>query len=462
MIAPYAASAPDPGLEALAGMRPSGGAPPRLPAGTLMILRCLAMASQTVLVLIVGLGLGYPIDYFGCFSLIAASALVNLAFAFSMTIGRTGWAWGAGGQLAFDILQLAGLLYFTGGVVNPFCLLIVVPVTVAGATLPRTSALALAALAVVCVSALAAIALPLPHPPGAPMAFDPLYRLACLVAIVGGVGFSSAYANWVSSVSARMTLALHVTETVLAREQRLSALGGLAAAAAHELGTPLATITVIAKELAREAPDGALRSDAWLLVEQAQRCRDILRRLSETPETTDAVHERMSLLQLLREVLASYTAGGPVRAEALVTGPPGMTAPDLWRRPEVLYALTTIVENAFDFAKAEILISARFDADSVTVQVQDDGPGFSAEVMARLGEPYVTSRPGGEGSRTGHVGLGLGFFIAKTLLERTGARVTFRNGRGGGALVIMRWPRKLIEALEPAGERLELNLQISA
>jgi two-component system sensor histidine kinase RegB len=426
-----------------------------------MILRCLAMASQTILVLFVGLGLGYPIAYLGCFSLIAASALLNLAFAFSMTVGRSGWAWETGGQLAFDILQFAGLLYFTGGVVNPFCLLIIVPVTVAGATLPRNSALALTALALACVAMLAAIALPLPHPPGAPTTFGPLYRLACLVAIVGGVGFSSTYAVWVSAETARMTLALHVTETVLAREQRLSALGGLAAAAAHELGTPLATITVIAKELAREAPEGPLRGDAWLLVEQAQRCRDILKRLSETPETTDAVHERMSLLQLLREVLAAHAAGGPVRAEALVTGPPGMAAPDLWRRPEVLYALTTIVENAFDFAKAEILISARFDAESVSVQVRDDGPGFSPEVMARLGEPYVTSRPGGEGSRTGHVGLGLGFFIAKTLLERTGARVTFRNGRGGGAIVIMDWPRTLIEALEPAAERLEFSPQIS-
>jgi two-component system sensor histidine kinase RegB len=270
--------------------------------------------------------------------------------------------------------------------------------------------------------------------------------------VVVGIMFTSVYAFRAASEARRMELALHVTETVLAREQRLSALGGLAAAAAHELGTPLATIAVIAKELARESPEGPLRDDAWLLVEQAQRCRDILRQLTQTPETGDVVHERMTLLQFLREMLEPHAGKEAVRAEAVVTGPPGMPAPDLWRRPEILHAMTSIVENAYDFAAKEILVTARFDARSIVLEVRDDGPGFSSEVLARLGEPYVTSRPGAEGSRTGHVGMGLGFFIAKTLLERTGASVEFRNGRraGGGAIVTARWARGQMEARAPA------------
>jgi two-component system sensor histidine kinase RegB len=140
-----------------------------------------------------------------------------------------------------------------------------------------------------------------------------------------------------------------------------------------------------------------------------------------------------------------------VQVEAVVTGPAGVEAPDVWRWPEVLHAMTSIVENAFDFARNEILVTARFDAEMVSVEVRDDGPGFSPQVLAKLGEPYVTSRPGAEGSRTGHIGMGLGFFIAKTLLERTGAVVEFRNGRRGGAIVAARWNRSQIEA-PPLGD----------
>ena len=194
------------------------------------------------------------------------------------------------------------------------------------------------------------------------------------------------------------------------------------------------------------------RDDAELLIAQAQRCRDILRRLGETPsDAADEVHERMSLLQFVREVVEPYAKEDAVRVEAVVTGAAGVEAPDVWRWPEVLHAMTSIVENAYDFARKEILVTARFDADSVAVEVRDDGPGFSPQVLAKLGEPYVTSRPGAEGSRTGHIGMGLGFFIAKTLLERTGAVVDFRNGRRGGAIVAARWKRSQIEA-PPLGE----------
>jgi two-component system sensor histidine kinase RegB len=126
----------------------------------------------------------------------------------------------------------------------------------------------------------------------------------------------------------------------------------------------------------------------------------------------------MTLLQLLREVVEPFAASEDVRVEAVVTGPPSVAAPDLWRRPEILHAVAAIVENAYDFAKAEILVTARFDAEIIGIEVRDDGPGFAPHVLAKLGEPYVTSRPGAEGSRTGHIGMGLGFFIAKTLLER--------------------------------------------
>ena len=198
--------------------------------------------------------------------------------------------------------------------------------------------------------------------------------------------------------------------------------------------------------MAREAPPGPLREDAELLMAQAARCRDILRGLTRTPEAGDSVHERMSLLQMVQEAIEPHAREPDVRVEAVVSGPPDETPPDIWRLPEVLHALTAFVENAVDFARSEILVTARFDARHIAIEVRDDGPGFAPEVLAKLGEPYVTSRPGAEAMRSGHVGMGLGFFIAKTLLERTGAAVDFRNGRGGGAVVTARWARSAIEA----------------
>jgi two-component system sensor histidine kinase RegB len=240
-----------------------------------------------------------------------------------------------------------------------------------------------------------------------------------------------------------------VTQAVLAREQRLSALGALAAAAAHELGTPLATISIVAKEMAREAVTPSVKDDADLLIAQAERCREILRRLTETPDAaSDEVHERLSLRQLVQEVIEPHGGVKDVRVEAIVTGAPGVRAPDIRRLPEILHAFTSFVENAVDFAASEVLVTARFDAESISIEVRDDGPGFAPEILAKLGEPYVTTRPGAEGSRTGHIGMGLGFFIAKTLLERTGAVVAFQNGRPRGAVVSARWLRAKVEVGE--------------
>ena len=420
--------------------------PGRLRARTLITLRWLALAGQAATLVFVAEALRFPAPYLYCGVVIGVGVWVNLLLTFSPLSRRTARDWEAAAQLAFDVLQLAALLWLTGGIANPFALLIIAPVAVAGASLRSRYAVAIAALAIVAVLGLAAHAMPLPWRGGGALPLPMLYRLGLAVALVAGVAFAAGYSHQAAIEAARMELALNVTETVLAREQRLSALGALAASAAHELGTPLATIAVVAKEMAREAPEGPMHDDAVLLMAQAQRCRDILRRLGETPETSDDVHERMSLLQFVREVVEPYAGESEVRVEAVVTGAAGVPAPDVWRWPEVLHAMTSIVENAFDFARKEILVTARFDADTVSVEVRDDGPGFSPQVLAKLGEPYVTSRPGAEGSRTGHIGMGLGFFIAKTLLERTGAVVEFRNGRRGGAIVAARWKRSRIEA----------------
>ncbi|HEY2481381.1 MAG TPA: ActS/PrrB/RegB family redox-sensitive histidine kinase [Caulobacteraceae bacterium] len=417
----------------------------RIKTRTLIVLRLLGVVGQAGAIVFVGAVLRFPLPYLPCSIIVGVSALFNLLLMISPASRRLAKTWEAGGQLVFDIAQIAGLLLFTGGVTNPFCVLMIIPVTVAFATLPTRWAIAIGVIAAMLAITLAFGGMPLPWGGPQPLRLPLLYREGCAVALMVGIGVTGGFAFWSASRASRMELALHVTETVLAREQRVSALGALAAAAAHELGTPLTTISVVAKELARETPEGPLREDAWLLMDEAQRCRGILRRLTDAPETIDAP-QPVSLEQFLDEIVAPYDGDPVVRVEARLSGQSQSAAPEILRRTEIFHAISCFVENAFDFAKSEIVVLGRYDNKYITIEVNDDGPGFASEILDRLGDPYVTTRPGAEGSRTGHVGMGLGFFIAKTLLERTEATVAFRNGRRRGAIVTARWPRGTIEA----------------
>jgi two-component system sensor histidine kinase RegB len=421
----------------------------RLRVRTLVTLRWLVVLGEVLLLLVVGVGLGFSAPYPLCFAVVGAGAWLNLLTGVASPGQRIFGDTEAAAQLALDILQIGILVFLTGGASNPFMLIMIAPVTLAAATLPPRQVLALGGFAALASLTLAFVSLPLPVAPGITVVVPDSYRIGAAIANIAGIALTAGYVRQAAVESARMALALDVTQAVLAREQRLSALGALAAAAAHELGTPLATIAIVAKEMAREAPTPGVKEDADLLIAQAARCREILRRLTDAPDAaSDEVHERLSLRQLVQEVIESHAGTKGVRVEAIVSGPPGMKTPDVRRMPEITTAFTSFVENAVDFAASEVLVSARFDAEWLSIEVRDDGPGFAPEILAKLGEPYVTTRPGAEGSRTGHIGMGLGFFISKTLLERTGALVTFQNSRPRGAVVSARWPRSRIEVGE--------------
>jgi two-component system sensor histidine kinase RegB len=416
----------------------------RLRVRTLVTLRWLLLALEMAACALSALVLDHSGAYPLAVGVIVAGGWVNLLTNVASPGQRMFSDAEEAAQLAFDLVQIAALLFMVGGVDSPFMVLLVAPISLAAYTLPHQWTVVLAVLASGLAVMLALIGWPLGAE--APGALPVGHRLGHSLATIAGIAAVAAYVSHAAGEAGRMVLALDVTQAVLAREERLSALGGLAAAAAHELGTPLATIAIVAKELSRGAPTPSVKEDAELLMAQAARCREILKNLSDRPEeTTDEVHERMSLLQLVNEVIEPHAGVHGVRVEAVVTGASGVPAPDIWRRPEILHGLQTFVENAVDFAASEVLMTARFDAESVAVEVRDDGPGFAPEILDKLGEPYVTSRPGAEGSRTGHVGMGLGFFISKTLLERTGAAVAAQNGRPRGAVVSARWPRSRIE-----------------
>jgi two-component system sensor histidine kinase RegB len=439
----------DPGLAQAEAWASGEARRERLRVRTLVALRWFVIAGETLLLFALGLGLGFDAPYVACFALVGVGAFVNLLTDAASPGRRVLNEREAALQLGMDLVLLSALVFLTGGTANPFVLMLISPVALAAATLPLRPLLALGGLAAAASLLMAFVSLPLPAPPGDAIHIPLSYRIGAAFANIAGLALTAGYVRQAAVEAARMALALDVTQSVLAREQRLSALGALAAAAAHELGTPLATISIVAKELAREAPTPTVKDDAELMIAQAGRCREILKRLTETPDAaSDAMHERLSLRQLVQEVIEPHADAKDVRVEAIVTGASGAKAPYIRRMPEVTHAMTSFVENAVDFAASEVLVTARFDADAVSIEVRDDGPGFAPEVLAKLGEPYVTTRPGAEGSRTGHIGMGLGFFIAKTLLERTGAVVTFQNGRPRGAVVSARWPRSRVEVGE--------------
>ncbi|WP_421861522.1 ActS/PrrB/RegB family redox-sensitive histidine kinase [Parvibaculum sp.] len=423
---------------------------------TLVILRWLAIAGQLGAVLVVHFGLGFPLPLGLCLAVIAASAWLNVFLTLRYRSATRLPDWQAAVYLAIDLAQLAVLLFLTGGLQNPFALLFMAPVTISATTLSLASTGLLLAQAFTYVTLLSWFHMPLPWRPGETPELPPLYVTGHWMALLLGLGFMAAYAWRVSQESRRMSAALSATQLVLSRAQRLSALDGLAAAAAHELGTPLGTISLVSKELMRgQMSEEEMKEDLALLNSQAERCKDILSRLSKRPDGTDAIYSRLPLHALLDEVVAPHRDMDVSFHIEVLADDEDASEPEIWRRPEMLYGLGNFIENAADFAREEVRVAAHYGKEHVTLTIMDDGPGFTPDVLEKLGEPYVTTRPrrkqAMQDPEAGHEGMGLGFFIGKTLLERTGATVEIGNRADGkaGARLAMRWPRRAIEA-DPA------------
>lgn len=408
---------------------------------TLIFLRWLAVIGQTVCLIVVHYGLGFDLPLGICLGVIAASAWVNAWLSLALPTQRFAKDWEAFAQLAYDLVQLMILLALTGGLTNPFSVMLVGPVVISVAALPARWWLTLIAMAILGSVTLGFWHLPLPwsaDPPVLPLT----YQIGAWTALAIAIGFTAIYAWRVGAEARRMGTALAATQTVLAREQRLSALGALAAAAAHELGTPLATIQLTAKEMQRAATDDPSREDADLIVSQAKRCREILQRLSQNHEASDQMHDRVGLREAMDEAAAPLHGLDAEIQVLLRPGPEGGQAPVLKRKAELIYALGNFIENAVDFARSQVTVAGAWTETTLTMTVTDDGPGFPPDILAKLGEPYITTRR----AEPGHGGLGLGVFIAITLIERLGGTVTFDNTSAGGALVTLSLPRKPLEA----------------
>ena len=419
---------------------------------TILRLRGLAALGQLAAIFVVEQGLEFELPIIPCLVIIGLSALLNLALQMAFNPMQRLEPVYAAALLALNIIELAGLLYLTGGLQNPFSFMFLAPVLISATALPVRMTVTLGVLAVACAAVLVFFFQPLPWEGDEPLVLPPIYLLGVWLSIVLAIGVTSLYSFQVTEEARQLADALAATELVLAREQHLTQLDGLAAAAAHELGTPLSTIVLVSRELERTLQDNAqdnaqASSDIKTLREQAQRCRDILAKITQL-SSAGGPFDHMKLSTLIEEAVAPHRDFGvAIKVRIAVSG---AKEPVGARNPAILYGVGNILENAVDFARATVEVNAWWNNETIEIVISDDGPGFAPEIIRRIGEPYLSRRRGTDDVQSARGGLGLGVFIARTLLERTGAKVSFANRTfpDHGAVVTITWPRARFETAE--------------
>ena len=425
---------------------------------TLLLLRWWAILGQAAALIVAQRLYRLDLETALCVAVIGIAAISNVVASLLFPENKRLSERGMLLVVLFDMLELGLLLFLTGGLHNPFSILIVGPVTVSASALSSRSTAFLGLMAIVIVSVLIRFNLPLRTEDGLVLRIPDLLLLGNWAAIVIAVVFLGVYSRWIVKEMTAMSEALQATQLALAREQKLTDLGGVVAATAHELGTPLATIKLTSTELAEElSQDAALREDALLIAEQADRCRDILRSMGKAGK--DDLHLRGAPLSaVIEEAADPHGARGKklhFSHEALDDS--DASQPILLRRPEVIHGLRNLIQNAVDFARGNVWVESRWSEKLVRIRVMDDGPGYPPHLLGRLGDPPMrrqsTAR---DPRRPSYEGMGLGLFIAKTLLQRTGADIEFGNrenraGEAGdgaarsGAIVEVTWPRARID-----------------
>ena len=432
---------------------------------TLVMLRWFAIVGQFAAVMVASRVYGLQLEVGPAILIIASSVIANLFSSFLYPENKRLSEREALLILIFDVVQLSLLLFLTGGINNPFSLLILAPVTIAATVLPLGSMLVVGGIAVALITLISRSNIPIETAAGDLLVLPGLFQFGFWAALVIGVVFLALYARQVTTEMHAMGDALVATQLALAREQKLTDLGGVVAAAAHELGTPLATIKLVSGELLEELEvTQEQREDLALIREQADRCREILQSMGRAGK--DDLHLRTAPIEtVVREAAEPHLdRGKQVLFDVAPETPDDQSQPIVSRRPEIIHGLRNLIQNAVDFAENTVEIDVSWTADRIDVRISDDGAGFPQSVIGRIGDPFVRRRRGTlDGHRRpGYEGMGLGLFIAKTLLERSGARLVFANGRRhghagwagqatGGAIVAVEWYREEIEPRARSG-----------
>lgn len=441
----------------------------RLRLRTLILLRWMAIAGQIAAISVADMHYGMQLPLGLCYLAVGSAVIANLVAIFVFPENKRLSEVEAMLTLLFDLAQLSFLLYLTGGLSNPFALLILAPVTVSASALELRTTLVIGFLSVAFVTLIALLHVPMLYADGTVLHVPGLFEFGFWLSIITGIAFLGIYSRRIATEMRSMADALLATQMALAREQKLTDLGGVVAAAAHELGTPLATIKLVSTEMLDEL-SGDLLEDARLIRDQADRCRDILRSMGKAGK--DDLHLRQAPLgAVLREAAEPHTGRGKAVIFTLVAGEDGLKEPEILRKPELIHGLRNLVQNAVDFARTKVWIDANWTSGRIIVRIIDDGDGFPAQVIGRIGDPFVRARRIEQElrARPGYEGMGLGLFIAKTLLERTGAELSFANAADpflspserperSGAIVEAVWPSTAM--LAPANRGLGENQQI--
>lgn len=426
---------------------------------TLILLRWLAIFGQLGAIAVAHWYFQMQLPLAMCFLAVGTSVTANLISIFLFPENKRLSDTEAMLTLLFDLAQLSFLVYLTGGLTNPFVLLILVPVTVSALALELNTTILLGSLTVIFLTLTSFVHLPLRYADGTILSTPPIFEFGFWLSIVIGIIFLGIYSHRIASEMRSMSDALLATQMALAREQKLTDLGGVVAAAAHELGTPLATIKLVSSEMIDELDDQPdLAEDARLIRDQADRCRDILRSMGRAGK--DDLHMRnVPISALVNEAAEPHQSRGKqLRFSFNSDHVPSDRQPQIQRRPEMVHGLRNLVQNAVDFARATVWVDVSWGKGQLIIKVSDDGEGYPPHLIGRIGDPFVRSRRSmsEQSKRPEYEGMGLGLFIAKTLLERTGARLTFANGSDpflapeerperSGAVVQVVWPLDLVE-----------------
>ncbi len=409
-----------------------------LDKSTLTILRYIAIFGQFFAVNIVFfyLNLKFPIKE--SYIVIFIGLLTNLFLQFRVKVNQLKDSY-ASLFLLYDLFQLSTLLYLTGGILNPFSLLMIIPTIVSSTFLSMGTTIILGVITSFLLFLISFTHLPLPGLDSNIFAVPNYYTIGILISILIGLIFLSYFGIRFAGESKKRSEALNKLQEVISKEYELESLGGQAAAAAHSLGTPLATITVVAKELKKEiGNDKEYSKDIDLLVSQTKRCSEILKKISKKQIAEDNFLSTIKFEDLLEEIINSFKETSSKEIDLVIDDDKNKIA--VQRTPEMIYGLRNFIGNAVKFSKSKVKIFLKSDKKLIEIKINDDGPGIPEDIIKIIGEPYIKSR---SKELSPNSGLGLGTFLGKTLLERQNAKLLFRrNGDLGGALVIISWSLK--------------------
>ena len=398
-------------------------------------IRWIALSGQLATVLLVHFALGFELPLGPLIAIIATGIMLNL---WQTSLNSNGVRLSRPPilfVLIFDVIQLAALLYFAGGLLNPFSILFLAPVAVSAAILDVFSTISLVIIVTICASILTIYHLPLPWSDTG-FIIPALYQFGLWIALVISTVFMAYYVFWLASKSKKTSEMLSQTRLMLASERQVIALGSLATAAAHKLGSPLTTIRLIADDLVSQLKQNSVQEeDLSLLKAEIKRCQVILSELdSDAMKTNRELNILMPVVHAIQTMVATLTSSFKNQIEWRVENSSDKIQPEIAQIAELSYALEAILENADDFAEAKIVINISWDYKSIYINIVDDGMGFSSSVLSNMGQPENSSRLGQDGHR------GLGLFLVKSFIRQLNGTASFQNNKPKGASVEIKVP----------------------